>query len=97
VKPLLILALLLSPVAAQSWLFPATHVVVSASVPFAIHDCLRAMRVSKGASYWTALGVTAAACAGKEWLIDGKADVGDLICDAVGLGFAAVVLWRTQR
>jgi hypothetical protein len=96
-QPLLILALLLSSVAAQSWLFPVTHVVVSASVPFAIHDCLRAMHVSKPVSYWTALGVTAGACAAKEWLIDGKADLGDLICDAVGLGFAAVVLWRTRR
>jgi hypothetical protein len=95
-RPLLILALLLSPVAAQPWLFPATHVVVSASVPFAIHDCLRAMRVSKGVSYWTALGVTAGACAAKE-VYDRKLDWGDIACDAVGLGFAAVVLWRTQR
>lgn len=71
-----------------------THVTISASVPFAIHDCLRVLKVNRPTATWTALGMTAAACAAKELILDDKPSWRDVACNVVGLSFAAVMLLK---
>ena len=93
-KLLLIPVLLLATAPATDYpplFWDVTHVTIAASVPFAIHDCLRAMKVSRPVATGIALGVTAGACMGKE-LWDDKPSWRDVACNVVGLSFAAVML-----
>lgn len=96
-KPLLVLAAILTIARGADYpplFWDVTHVTVSASVPFAIHDCLRAMEVSHPTATWAALGITAASCAGKELILDDKPSWRDVACNVVGLSFAAVMLLK---
>lgn len=98
-RTLLTLALLTSCsyAAYPSLFWSAEHVAISASVPFAINDCLRAMHVSKPISLWSGIGITAGACATKELVLDSKPSRTDIILDIIGLTFAAVVIYRINR
>jgi len=74
------------------WFWYSEHVAISGAVPFAIHDCLRAMKVSKPVALGVGLGVTAAGCAVKELALDSRVDPADVLCNVVGLTFAAIML-----
>ena len=92
---LLLVAGLASAAQPDRWLAwdKAAHLTISTVTPVALHAGLRAMHVSKPVAFWTALGLTAAACVGKE-LLDGKASWRDLTVDVLGLAVAAgVVTW----
>ena len=92
-----LLLVLLAPAQAADYpplFWDVTHVTISASVPFAIHDCLRAMKISHPIATWTALSATTAACAVKELFLDDKPSWRDVACNAAGLSFAAVMLLK---
>lgn len=94
---LLVLSLLPAPAQAADYpplFWDVTHIIISVSVPFAIHDCLRAMKISRPVATWTALGTTTAACAAKELLLDDKPSWRDVACNVAGLSFAAVMLLK---
>jgi uncharacterized protein YfiM (DUF2279 family) len=99
---LALLCLLAVASAADPWWSSdkAVHGVVAFTTPFAIHDCLRACQVSHKAATWTAVGLTAAACLGKEWA-DSRTKSGwswrDLTFGAIGLTLSGVAVAKLCR
>jgi putative lipoprotein len=77
------------------------HATISFTSPFAVHDMLiDVCKIDHAKSTAIALGLTAAACIGKEWLDSRKDGSGwswkDLSYDAAGLLGAGTVMivWR---
>ena len=77
------------------------HATISFTSPFAVHDMLiDVCKIDHTKSTAIALGLTAAACIGKEWLDSRKGGSGwswkDLSYDAAGLLGAGTVMivWR---
>jgi uncharacterized protein YfiM (DUF2279 family) len=78
------------------------HATISLTSPFALRDMLKSVcKLDHPKSTAIALGVTAAACIGKEWLDNRRGGSGwswkDLSYDAVGLLGAGslMIIWRS--
>lgn len=100
----LLLALTLASAAPKDPWFSAdkpVHATISFTSPFAFHDMLISVcKLDHPKSTALALGVTAVACIGKEWLDSRKGGSGwswkDLSYDAAGLLGAGsiMIIWR---